>query len=269
MNASCRKTAGGPVPSPPPPTPQKTQAHPGFQPMPPNNAPLPLPTVFKTPTPQKPIRCLPGCQHSRRALGLQFNRAPTDNDRGGYVGRWDVAGLLEPALGPFGARSGWERREADGAVLVTTEFKLRPRAPKPRLCKLFYKVSLQNQVMRGVFFLAVVEGTGGRCGGFGRRSGSMDGSFFGGCLLSLCELCVSYSGNFSLPLPPPPPLSRTAATPLPCYTSKSTADSSERSETKPRRLLLLPPPPPRRPSPCKTCGTTRSPSYGPRRRRGG
>lgn len=56
------------------------------------------------------------------------------------MGRWDVAGLLEPALGPFGARSEWERREADGAVLVTTEFKLRPRAPKPRLCKLFYKV---------------------------------------------------------------------------------------------------------------------------------
>ncbi|CAM9976291.1 unnamed protein product, partial [Ectocarpus sp. 13 AM-2016] len=79
-------------------------------------------------------------EHSRRVLGLQFNRAPTDNDRGGYVGRWDVAGLLGPALGPFGACSGWERREADGAVLVTTEFKLRPRAPKPRLCKLFYKV---------------------------------------------------------------------------------------------------------------------------------
>ena len=83
-----------------------------------------------------------GCfwQHSRRALCLQFHRAPTDNDRGGYVGQWDVAGLLGPALGPFDARSAWERREADGAVVVSTEFTLRPRAPKPRLCRLFYKV---------------------------------------------------------------------------------------------------------------------------------
>lgn len=83
-------------------------------------------------------------QYSRRALGLQFNRAPTDNDRGGYVGQWDVAGLLGPALGPFGARSGWERRAADGAIVVTTEFTLRPRTPKPRLCQLFYKVQGQN-----------------------------------------------------------------------------------------------------------------------------
>ncbi|CAN0269745.1 unnamed protein product, partial [Hapterophycus canaliculatus] len=67
-----------------------------------------------------------GLQYSRRPLSLQFHRAPTDNDRGGYVGRWDVAGLLGPALGPFDARCGWERREADGAVVVKTEFTLRP-----------------------------------------------------------------------------------------------------------------------------------------------
>lgn len=56
------------------------------------------------------------------------------------MGQWDVAGLLGPALGPFDARSSWERREADGAVVVSTEFTLRPRAPKPKLCRLFYKV---------------------------------------------------------------------------------------------------------------------------------
>ena len=89
-------------------------------------------------------------QYSRRSLGLQFHRAPTDNDRGGYVGQWDVTGLLGPALGPFDSRSGWERRAVDGAIVVTTEFTLRPHTPKPRLCQLFYKVGVQHvRQMRG------------------------------------------------------------------------------------------------------------------------
>lgn len=82
--------------------------------------------------------------NSRRSLGLQFHRAPTDNDRGGYVGQWDAAGLLGPALGPFDSRASWRRRDSDGAVLVTTEFSLRPRAPKPRFCRLFYKVNCRG-----------------------------------------------------------------------------------------------------------------------------
>lgn len=56
------------------------------------------------------------------------------------MGQWDAAGLLGPAVGPFDSRSGWERRSEDGAVVVTTEFTLKPRAPKARLSELFYKV---------------------------------------------------------------------------------------------------------------------------------
>lgn len=85
------------------------------------------------------------------------------------MGRWDVTGLLEPALGPFGARSGWERREADGAVVVTTEFKLRPRAPKPRLCKLFYKVIVVTCVWLCMYLQNQVAGGGCACRG--RRDG--------------------------------------------------------------------------------------------------
>ena len=66
------------------------------------------------------------------------------------MGQWDVAGLLGPALGPFDTRSSWQRREADAAVVVSTEFVLRPRAPKPRLCRLFYKVTLLAGRLAGV-----------------------------------------------------------------------------------------------------------------------
>lgn len=79
-------------------------------------------------------------QHSRRSLCLQFHRAPTDNDRGGYVNQWEAAGLLEPALGPFDVTTTWARRDADGAVVVTTEFTLKPNSPKPRFCRLFREV---------------------------------------------------------------------------------------------------------------------------------
>lgn len=103
-------------------------------------------------------------QHSRRALGLQFHRAPTDNDRGGYVGQWDVAGLLGPALGPFDARSSWARREADGAVVVSTEFALRPRAPKPRLCQLLYKVMHAGRLGSCGLLAFRRSSLGGKCG---------------------------------------------------------------------------------------------------------
>lgn len=78
-------------------------------------------------------------ENARRPLGLQFHRAPTDNDRGGYVGQWDAAGLLGPAVGPFDSRSSWEKVEEEGVVVVTTEFKLRS-TPKTRFCRLLYKV---------------------------------------------------------------------------------------------------------------------------------
>lgn len=60
------------------------------------------------------------------------------------MGQWDAAGLLGPALGPFDSHASWRRRDSDGAVLVMTEFSLRPRAPKPRFCRLFYKVKCRE-----------------------------------------------------------------------------------------------------------------------------
>ncbi|CAN0411636.1 unnamed protein product, partial [Discosporangium mesarthrocarpum] len=77
-------------------------------------------------------------------IALQFHRAPTDNDRGGYVGQWEAAGLLGPAVGPLKQQVSWKKRgDENEAVEVTSEFVLRPKAPKARLCQLMYKVGGQ------------------------------------------------------------------------------------------------------------------------------
>ena len=56
---------------------------------------------------------------------IAFDRAPTDNDRGGYLGEWHAAGLDQPlALVPSHEAVRWHR--TDDAVEITTRLILQP-----------------------------------------------------------------------------------------------------------------------------------------------
>jgi hypothetical protein len=60
------------------------------------------------------------------ALCLQLHRAPTDNDRGGYVRMWEAAGLTSPLEIADAGSLTWEERERDGVVLIRVRHVLRP-----------------------------------------------------------------------------------------------------------------------------------------------
>eukprot|EP00611_Tribonema_gayanum_P017958 TRINITY_DN3098_c0_g1_i3.p1 TRINITY_DN3098_c0_g1~~TRINITY_DN3098_c0_g1_i3.p1 ORF type:complete len:482 (-),score=114.87 TRINITY_DN3098_c0_g1_i3:456-1760(-) len=73
-------------------------------------------------------------------LSLQLHRAPTSNDRGGYLALWAAAGTSGPLNGPYDATLSWSQREGDGAAVVKTAYTLRPHGGNVRLCELAVKV---------------------------------------------------------------------------------------------------------------------------------
>ncbi|CAM9603182.1 unnamed protein product [Chrysoparadoxa australica] len=73
-------------------------------------------------------------------LMLQLHRAPTSNDRGGYLTQWDAVGLTRPLQGPDGAELQWEVEKGTGSVKVTCTCEFRPRDPKPRNFRLLRQV---------------------------------------------------------------------------------------------------------------------------------
>ncbi|CAM9296098.1 unnamed protein product [Phaeothamnion confervicola] len=74
-------------------------------------------------------------------LTLQFHRAPTSNDRGGYLLQWQAAGVGAGELaGPRDAHLRWVRRGVDGAVVVTAAFVLEPRGDSKPLCRLMKRM---------------------------------------------------------------------------------------------------------------------------------
>ncbi|KAG5189277.1 glycosyl hydrolases family 2, TIM barrel domain-containing protein [Tribonema minus] len=73
-------------------------------------------------------------------LSLQLHRAPTSNDRGGYLALWAAAGTSGPLDGPYDSTLSWSQREGDGAAVVKTAYTLRPHGGNVRLCELAVKV---------------------------------------------------------------------------------------------------------------------------------